>query len=226
MASKTLITAWEVVKFSPAGDNFPASRVVNAISQVEQKLRRTIIGAEYYDQMLEDVNEFIGVEEWTPKTYQSNDKALYLDTFIYSLIDDNDTDPAEDSDGTKWAVSDKFSNEAYQELWEKHLRAVIAYLVMSKSNIYATYQLGAKGSTEEYSDSTGTRTASNKTFLGVQGQLVVDAQELIENMKFFLEKNASTYAGVKHIADVNKGKTVIQPGRRFYTRTKRRQSRC
>lgn len=189
MAQETLITAWEVVKYSPESDKFPTGLVQPHIYPKERTFRRVYLGKEFYDLLLADKVDYGVVEEWdATATYASGDYVDYFGTTLVSLTSGNNTQPCEDQAGEFWEEPDKFTTECYQNLWELYLRQYLAYYIIPAALPHATYPSGGKGVTEWIDDGSmrqgaGSKSASQGVLASRLNILQNEANEILQNMR-------------------------------------------
>jgi len=185
---QTIITAWEVVKYSPASDNYPTGKIAEQVYQKEIRFARDWLGKDFYDLLVADLVDYGTVEKWSSTgTYANGDFVDYFGTILKSLADVNQTAPCDD-DGTKWRVADKFQTGCYENLWKLFLRRYLALYILSGVLDYQTYNIGAKGPTEWISEDTGTKSAGKNAFQSVKRKLIADSHEVLQNMAEWMEE--------------------------------------
>lgn len=189
MAQRTLITAWEVVRYSPESDHFPTAYVEPHIYPKEQTLRRTFLGKDFYDALIADQIDYGTPDEWSKSaTYASGDYVNYFGATLVSLTGSNTVQPCDDPDNVYWGIPDKFETSCYQSLWELYLRQYLAYYVIAAPLEYTTYPSGGKGVTEwvddggGFRDGSGVKSASRQTMSKRLERLNNDANEIQQNM--------------------------------------------
>lgn len=219
MPQTTLITAWEVVKYSPESDKFPAAYVGKHIYRKEQYVRRDVLGKDFYDAMLADLVDFGEPEEWSSlATYASGDYVKYFDTILQSTLDDNAIEPCVSG----WVEPDKFETECYNLLWvDGDLRGYLAFLIIADAVVHPTYPSGAKGVTEWISEGNGSdsaRSAKQNIVAGKQTTLRKEADEILANLKEWVKDKleddlCEIFEDLKFIADC--GNPTISNSRRI-----------
>lgn len=208
-----LITAWEVIRYSPASDKFPPGEVEPHIFQTEFAFARKYFGITLYNVLVAALVDYGKPDEWdATATYDADDIVVYFGSVLKSLVGSNTTNPCED-DGTKWAVAEKFSTACYEDLWNIHLRDYLAFLVMSTALDYSTYKITAKGAIEFFDDESGIRTAGYKSFSNLKTKLIHDAEERLENMKCYMEDSSCDFSDALFLCDDTK--TFRRRTRRF-----------
>lgn len=192
MATTRLITPWEVVMYSPAGNNYQRGGLQEYIDIVEEELAESFLGWDYYELMLSAAESYDGLIGWNvATTYNTGDRALYFDTPIESLQNSNTVEPCVD-DGTNWQVLPKFiNNTIYENLWKRYLRRYLALRVLSDSLNHTTYQIGQKGVVIEEGDRTGTKTADHKAFIGSKHSLEADAQRTLDRAQSYMKRTGN-----------------------------------
>lgn len=185
---QTIITAWEVVRYSPASDNYPTAKIANLIYRKEIRFARDWLGKDFYDLLIADLVDYGVVPEWSAAaTYADGDYIDYFGTVLESLTDDNTTAPCDD-DGTDWRIAPKFATACYENLYTLHLREYLALHVMASSLDYQTYSIGAKGPVEWISEDSGTKSAGKDVFQSVKRKMIADSLEVLENMRQWMEE--------------------------------------
>lgn len=214
---KTLITAWEVVKYSPVSNKFPTA-YVNGIYRKEISFARKWLGKDFYDLLIADLVDYGEVKNWTNgETYALNEYVDYLGLILRSKAADNGADPCTD-DGTNWEEAKKFQDTTcYEPLWtDGSLREYLALYIMQSVLVTSTIQAGAKGVTEWLDDNTGTKSASKNTLLTLKEQIIQDANESLENLQCYIwdNKDDCDFSKVKFIAE-QKTVNKTRPLQRF-----------
>ena len=184
----TIITATEVVKYSPLSDHFDTGLICDHIKRKEERFAREFLGKDYYAALLNDVVDYTGTEEYdSGTTYNEGDFVLWNGRILESLTDANETAPCDDTDNTKWKAAEKFFTECYNDLYKAYIRPYLAFIIAAEVVDYATYQIGAKGGTEFVEDESGIRSAGKANFQNIKSKLYNDAEEILENLKSYLK---------------------------------------
>lgn len=192
MPQTTLITSWEVVKYSPESDKFPAAYVGGHIYRKERWVRREILGKDFYDAMLDDMVDFGDPQEWSSETtYASGDYVKYYDTILQSIAADNTVEPCATNASGYWVEPDKFETACYNSLWvDGDLRGYLSHLIMADAIVHPTYPAGAKGVTEWIDEGSATqsaRSAKQNIVAAKQATLRKEADEILANLKDWVE---------------------------------------
>lgn len=205
---RTLITAWEAVKYGPVQKEFPTAYICNHIKRTELKLfRKCYLGIDLYNKMIEDLVPIDNAVEYdAEETYSKEQLICYEGCILESLIDDNQTHPDDDQDlNPHWKIADKFKSACYQDLWDCHLKYWLALEIIFTSIRYATYQAGAKGLVKVFNDQTGIQTVDNKAFGEFKKELKHDANDQLEVMfDWMVEKQNSgecDFSSIPKVAD-------------------------
>jgi len=186
---QTLITAWEVVKYSPEADNTPTANVQPHIFQKEQAFARKVLGDDFYQLLIADLVDHGDVNAWDKSaTYNTGDVVEYYGLTLKSLQDANTINPCEDTGGTWWAETQKFTTPCFESLWVLYLRRYLAFLIMADALEYTTYPSGARGVSERFDEALGVKSASWQIFAARKQRLLQDAGEILENMKSYMVK--------------------------------------
>lgn len=189
----SLITAWEVVRYSPEDDNFPTSKVEPFIETTEETLRRKWLGEDFYDTLLADKTSYTATVWDATATYSQDDYVDYYGVILRSKTNSNTTAPCDD-DGTDWAEVNKFDTLCYNTLWTKYLRRYLAFIIMSKALKATTYPAGSKGVVKYIDDQAGTMGVSAKELESKVSALLKEADEILENMQEWIKDTYSDYS--------------------------------
>lgn len=193
--SGSLITAWEVVMFSPVKRDFPTAFLCNAIKPKELTLFRECLGNQLYLDLIADLVDYTSYEEYNSSTTYNIGDVVLLDTCLFvSLINTNASNPY---DTDAWELGKKFTTDCYNELWECHLRQYLAYMVIYTTINYATTQAGAKGITKFNDGVSGEASVHYKALFAYEQNfkraLLDDANDILENMKVFMKDNPTCF---------------------------------
>ena len=192
------ITAYEVIKYSPAGRDYPTEHVCTHIPIIEEKLRRECLGdtlSEYLDTHLQAIPA--GVSEWLSTTnYPINAVVIRNGCLYQSAIANNMNDDPLDSSGD-WDFFDRFDDTGCEMLWTRYLRQIIAFKVYAETLILTTFKSDAGGI--QITDNAGAgfnsshRSAKKDELYYYKGQVLEQVGALIDNMKEWMDDNAGTY---------------------------------
>lgn len=189
----SLITAWEVVRYSPEDDNFPTAKVEPFIETTEETVRRKWLGEDFYDALLSDKASYTATVWDSTATYAANDYVDYYGVILRSKTNSNTTAPCDDN-GTDWAEVSKFSTACYNTLWTKYLRRYLAFIIMSKALKAVTYQAGAQGVTKYLSEDTRVVSVTLQELEGKTTHLLKEADEILENMREWIKDTYTDYS--------------------------------
>lgn len=192
-----LITAWEVVKYSPLKNDFPVSYLCGMIRNKEEKIFNSCLGLKFYTTLLEDKKDYGNVNDYNGSlTYDLNDLVVLDGTIFKSIIGSNTSSP---SDDTAWTVAPKFTTAIYNDLWDLYLSYFIAYNVAYTSVNYATWQAGAKGIMKYITDETGQGTVSRSDMNQYKSSLWDDAQDILENMNRWMADHKTDFSDIDFV---------------------------
>ena len=149
MAIQTIITPYEVVKYSPAGRDYPQDKICLLIPQVEQQFGYECLGQTLYDWLKDNVSAYpADAVEWEDGTNYDLGAFVVVDGCLFeSLIECNRNDPRDDPDGT-WEQAKRFgTDDCANELWDDYLRPILALKIFNLSVNTTTRKAGANGLT-------------------------------------------------------------------------------
>lgn len=192
------ITAYEVIKYSPAGRDYPTEHICTHIPIIEEKLRRECLGdtlSEYLDTHLQAVPD--PVNEWASGCVYDVGDVVIRNGCLYEsqVVVNSDDDPLNASGN--WAVYDRFDTPGANLLWIRYLRQIIAFKVYAETLILTTFKSDAGGI--QITDNAGAgfnsshRSAKKEELYYYKGQVLEQVGALIDNMKEWMDDNAGTY---------------------------------
>lgn len=186
----TLITPFEVVKYSPVKHDYPTSYVCDHIYNKELKLfNGKNLLRETYTKLIADLVSYSDVEEYDIESTYNEDDLVLLDGCIFqSLAGSNTHSPV---DAAYWIPAPKFNTPCYNVLWVNFLRRYIAYNVIYTSIQYSTYQATSKGLSKQLQDSTGAGAVNKDEFFGWKREILDDAKDILENMIEWMNDDAN-----------------------------------
>lgn len=204
----TVITPWEVIQYSPAGSNYPASAVCSDIRQVEEDFFYRCFGHEFYDYLIEHLNEYPDPEPdaWTAAdTYATGDFVVYVGCLYRSLINANtDQNPATETEA--WALFEKFDTACLNNLWTGYLRPYLAHVLYAESLLLTTQSSGAGGITVRSNDrgeGSGIRTANMTEISAHKATVMNKAAKIYDNMIRYINLNSDTCTVYQNILACN-----------------------
>lgn len=225
--SNSLITAFEVVKYSPVRFDYPTATICTAIKNKETTLFRQCLGLEFYDILLDDVINYDCASLYTNATcgdgieyvegqvchdtiaqyddtmcYQDGDLVLHDGTIFESLVDGNN-DPIISA---KWRIAPKFENAHYQELWDSYLKYYLAYMIIYTTISYSTFQAGSMGlvNIKNYTEQ-GQSTVDTKALWNWKANIKQDAIDYLDNMKVYIARNIEYFPELKTFCGISCG---------------------
>lgn len=187
-----LITPFEVLKYSPAGFDYPTSSFCELIPQIEQEFARECLGETLYDYLVTKLAVYpSSVSEYDPNaTYSLDDLVIRNGCTFKSTANGNTTDPIEP--GSSWTAFERFTDAGANRLWEGYLRFLLALKVYQSSLIFTTFRSGAGGLTVNQGDGSGTRGANKAELIHTSTNLDGQIKRTTDNMLKWLDKNAET----------------------------------
>lgn len=189
----SLLTAYEAVKYSTAGKDYPTGQFCEIIPQIEEEFARECLGQELYDYMEENKAEYpADAAEWNDCTYYDiDDVAIRNGCLFVSQTDNNNTDPL--SETGNWAAFERFSTTGAQLLWTKYLRRILALKAFMQSRYDVTWRSGAGGTTVSMGDSSGFRSANKAEITLLKGSDIAKVETVTKNMLAWLKDKGETY---------------------------------
>ena len=196
MPVQTLITPFEVVLYSPAGRQYPIDKICDIIARVEQEFGYECLGETLYDWLIDNVTYPENATVWDcNERYSEGDYVVKDGTYFESTADLNSTNPTdEDSD---WTIPERFGTDTCaNELWNDHLRYVLALKIFERSLNFTTRETGAKGLTMlegggAYGNQ-GFRSGTKAELSDYKKDLNVEIGSVVTNMMRWARKTTTT----------------------------------
>jgi len=184
-----LTTPFEVLKYSPAGFDYPTASFCRLIPQYEQELRSECLGKELFDFLVEHLNPYPETfTEWdAEETYAIDDVVVRNNCTFISTANANTTDPLDA--GSSWDAFERFDHAGANELWEMYLRQIMASRVYLGSITPATYRSGAGGAVINAGDSSGFRSVNQTEMLVLMREQKAFIELTTQNMIEWLNDN-------------------------------------
>lgn len=189
----TLITAYEVVKYSPVRFDYPTATICTAIKNKELSLFRDCLGTDFYNLLLADVINYHNIPEYNIYTeYTTGDIVFYDGTLFVALQGAPPSTPLEDD--SSWAIAPKFTTTKYQVLWDDYLKYYLAYMIIHSTINYSTFQAGSMGLVliKNYTEQ-GQSTVGLKELWNWKSNIKQDAVDFLENMKAYITDHIEDY---------------------------------
>lgn len=189
---KVLITAREVVNYSPVKNDYPLSYVCDHILNVELDLF-DCLGMKLYENLKADLIVYNNIAVYDGQAaYAIGDKVLLDGCIFISKVADNFLAPV---DPDAWDVAKKFQKECYNELWVNFLRRYLAFNIIYTSINYSTFQAGANGLVKFIgsADSGSVENVSDKTLYAYKDSLYTDASKTLRNMERWMAANTTCF---------------------------------
>lgn len=160
-----LTTEFEVLKYSPAGFDYPTSMFCLLIPQYEQQLKRECLGDDLFDFLVSKLTPYPAtVSEWDESiSYSIGDVVIRNNCTFTSTANTNTTDPL--VAGSDWTPFERFTHSGANNLWSLYLRQIMATKVFAGSLGSATYRAGSGGLVVNSGDGTGSRSATKTEML-------------------------------------------------------------
>lgn len=190
----SLLTAYEAVKYSTAGKDYPTGQFCEIIPQIEEEFARECLGQDLYDHMVASMAAYpITAEEWVSCTdYEIDDVAIRNGCLFVSVTDGNRTDPlAETGD---WEAFERFTTTGTQLLWTRYLRRILELKTFMQSRYDVTWRSGAGGVTVSQGDSSGFRSANKDEITLLKESDIAKIETATKNMLAWLKDNYEVYS--------------------------------
>lgn len=181
----TLITPEEVKELAKI-DQHVQPCDINDIRQVEKVMARDCLGKDFYNAIVDDLNDYSTAAKWTNTTTAAGQIRLYGGNYYRSLTSTS-AEPTLKSD---WEVAPKFKTDCYNDLWCEVLGRYVALLVVQNSLPPISTPITASGTVKKRGE--GFDAASEQSVLRLQSWLASQVSTAFENLHEYLTDSDST----------------------------------
>jgi len=187
-----LITAFEVLKYSPAGSDYPTAAFCDLIPQIEQEFTRECLGKDLYDYFIGKLTPYpAGASEYDSEAvYAAGAVVIRNGCLFVSAVNANTTDPLLETGD--WDPFERFTDAGVNEFWGIYLRRILALKVYMSSLIYTTWRAGSGGIVIAQGDGAGMRAANKGEISDVKRALLAEIERTTANMREWLNDNWAT----------------------------------
>lgn len=180
--SKSILTPFEVRKYSPAGAHYPLDNIRLMMDIIEYDFFSKCLGLDIYEAMKKDFRVWDQATLWDSEiTYKSGDFTIYDGAVLESEASNNTTEPGPDNE--KWKEAAKFKKKNFNALWEYHLQRILAFDIYKRTLTYDTIKSGAKGLNVSAADQSGAMTAPVKDIEYTKSSIQRDIDTMVGSMK-------------------------------------------
>ena len=193
----SLITAFEVLKYSPAGSDYPTAHFCELIPQIEQEFARECIGTDMYDYFVGKLTAYPdNAAEWEScNTYTTGNVVIRNGCLFVAQNVHTASDPLAQIDDD-WEPFERFTDATVNTFWVKYLRRLLALKVYSSSLLYTTWRAGAGGVNIAVGDGvgggSGFRAATKTELSDLKTNLIGEIDRVTANMLQWLKDNSET----------------------------------
>jgi len=171
--------------------NFETKWVCPILESEEYAFFEEYLCAETYECMVDKVNDWGDVMLWSDcMSYQVGDCVLY-DGLVYSFIGTDSTSVPGRSP-LNWAIAERFTDAALNDLWNKHLMMILAAKVYMAAIPQSTYQVSAVGATALVDTNDGLRGTSKAELSVLMDSLGQRFYNKVQFMINYVKKNIDT----------------------------------
>ena len=208
-----LITAFEVLKYSPAGNGYPTAQFCELIPQIEQEFARECLGTDLYNYFVSKLAPYPSPLNEYDKTasYSIGDKVIRNGCIFVSLTNANMSDPLLETGD--WEPFKRFTDANVNTFWAAYLRRILALKVFMASLIYNTWRSGAGGLVIAQGDagiSGGHRSANKQELSDMKINIIAEIERTTQNMRIWIRDNGE---GAGFPSSFICGKFCDTPGR-------------
>ncbi len=151
----------QVIKQAGAKSTYETVWISPIIDSEEYSFFEESLSARSYNCMLKHKTSYTEVNVWDRKCsvdYSIGDYIIYDGEIYQKITTDTTSNPPKVNDA--WEIAKRFNNEFLNNLWNMHLKSVLALKIYIASLPQATYQVGAVGATALQDTNDGLRGAS------------------------------------------------------------------
>ena len=205
-----LITEDEVLGVIPQKRTTDPGNFQNSIRIKEEGLFRAWLGYSFYEALIADLNVPAAVVDFQEgTTYSSGDVVRYHEKLFTALQNTTGVElPNSKQATTYWKHTEKFSTAAYNFLWERYLKLVLAWHIFHTTVIYSAIQANNLGVGSHTSP--GHRSAGTKELSLFKQEIGADLNAFLLTMDAYLRENSGDFGAYAPNAD----STKVKPGRR------------
>lgn len=153
---RSLLSAWEVVRYSILPSNYPLGQVCNNIPRTERMaFDECFLGYPMYLALLEDMVD-ISASPYQDTPYDLGSIIIYEGCYLESTKNANTTHPDDDNSGDPdWVEIKKFKTPCYQDVWDLYLKHWLANSVVKSTLELNAFKITPGGVTKIYQDNSG-----------------------------------------------------------------------
>lgn len=192
---KTLITAQEVVKYTPNNVAFDPGQIKSMILLKEEQLFVVWLGIDWHQALLDDLEDHSGFQYFNEgNTYSTGTVVLWRDQ-LYEVTATPDSAGAMPTNTTKFAEAKKFTKDENNTLWRRYLRTVLAWHIMHTSMVYTAIRQTNAGVVQAgKTGKLGTQEpVQDKALAAFKREIGEDFNSFLMTMDAYLRKNSATY---------------------------------
>lgn len=183
----SLINAYEVRYYSPAGPNFDVNVFNRIIETRERYTANKCLGWTFYDKLVTDLNSYSGQDWNNSDTYSTADIRNDSSTGLVYRALQNVPASIPLSDTNYWELAPKFATAAYNSLWGGGLRDYLAISVYRAALTPATFKGTSQGVTRHVGSN---EEAATKDELSYTVSALKDMEtEAYSNLVDYLKRN-------------------------------------
>lgn len=191
-AYKTIITAQEVIYYTPNAQGHGVDSLKGMIPLKEEGLFRVWLGMDWYTALLDDLSDHSGFAYFQESTnYTTNQVVLWRD-LLYQVTASPNSGGALPSDSSAWQEAPKFATEANNYLWQRYLRTVLAWHMMHTSLVYTAIKQTALGIVQAGS-SENQRPVSGRALASFKNEVGEDFNSFLLTMDAYLRENSTAF---------------------------------
>ena len=215
-----LITATQVIKKSPAENNFPKDIICRNLNKYIRAAFRGCLGYELLELLQDDLIDYSSNTVWCESDeYEDGNIAIYEgEAYIFSLVENEDAIVTPDC-SANWKLLDKFMTPCYNALYP-YLCDYLALYIYGRALPFVRYKGAALGAFIQTQDGNGGEALSTKDFASYQKYIECECAECLEELKEWIkcqhDEGTCDFSCVEFLHDCGDCKDEVQSsGRRI-----------
>lgn len=205
-ANETLITPQECVEFAPVDGQSYGEQRLNFIIDKEEQLFRRCFGYEFYLALMSDkINYCLDNQTDTQQYFIFQENTNYTEgSFILhkgTMYKIRKTTTGKQSPPSQSYFSEaaKFENAAFEFLWKRYLRRILAFCINNESLFFRVVRDTAKGVGRVEDDTF--KGISTKEAATIRNEHLKSIDDMIENCRLYILENKEDFAKCQWVKD-------------------------
>ena len=212
--SKTLLQGYDVLREAPTTDKLSLHTIDTYIKAEEERLFNTVLGWDFYEDLLTGKQEITYVN-WSPSlTYNVGEYVLF-NHVIYECLQATTADGESPTEASSayWTMFEDFTDSGFQFLWTNYLRKLLAFCVYGSIVLPSSISLTNYGAQMKGGDFS--QTPGLKGIEALKQEINIDVKRLFMNMHLFISRNSDDFSNYGY-SDGVQLRSLARPAKRQY----------